>query len=115
MVAITVTRATSCTGLLPPTVAANIPTQVPGAQSNSKFLDLTAYMQPGWTVENVSVANPGAASGVGPPVASISGTVITLSLPDFYGDFASISTTWRFRNAAGVSPTFAINFLNMVN
>ena len=113
VVTITVTRATSCTGLLPPTVAANIPTQLNvGGASGS--IDLAAYMQAGWSVENVSVANPGAANGSGAPQASVIGSIIRLTVPSGYGDY-DISTSWRFRNAAGVSPTFAINFLNMGN
>jgi IPTL-CTERM motif len=107
------TRAVTCQTSIPPTVPANIPTQVNTPQSSIKSLDLAPYMQAGWTIESVSVENPGAANGVGPPQATVAGTVITLSLPLFYGNYSSIATVWRFRNVAGVSANFSIAFLNM--
>ncbi len=112
-VSVTGTRAVTCQTSIPPTVPANIPTQVNTPQSSIKSLDLAPYMQAGWTVESVSVENPGAASGVGPPQPTVAGTVITLALPDFYGQFSPIGTVWRFRNVAGVSANFSIAFLNM--
>jgi len=56
-------------------------------------------MQPGWNIQVVSVADPGAANGAGAPNVSVNGSIVNISVPTFYGTY-NIPLTLRFTNSA---------------
>lgn len=102
---------TFTTNIVAPTVPSNIPTSF-NVNSDSGSIDLSAYMQAGWTIEVVSVANPGALNGAGAPNVSVNGSIVNISVPTFYGTY-DIPLTLRFTNPVWSSSNFVITAINI--
>lgn len=98
-----------------PVLPANMPTAftVNGASGS---IDLTPYIPAGASLVLVSVADPsnGVLGGVGGPNASVSGGIVSISVPTFYGT-SNIPMTLKFVNSAGSSPNFVVTANGMSN
>jgi hypothetical protein len=97
-----------------PIVPSNIPTSF-STYAGSGNINLSAYMQPGWNIQVVSVADPGAGNGVWSPSVNVSWSTVSISTPLFYGWPYNIDLTLRFTNSAWSSSNFVITANNIIN
>jgi hypothetical protein len=105
---------TETVNMAAPTVPANIPTSF-NVSSDRGSINLSSYMQSGWGIQVVSVSDPGAGNGVGSPTVTVSGNIVAISTPLFYGGPYNIQITLSFTNAAGNSSNFVIIANNMTS